>query len=75
MEGKVNIKLTERKPVEYNKLIFIANKTSNNINQIAKRLNTDNKKGILSDTHYIRAINELISVKQLLKGVLDACED
>lgn len=66
-------KIKENKPVEYSQLIFLSNKTSNNINQIAKRLNTDAKKGIITQRTYNLIINNLISIESQLKRMLDKC--
>ncbi|TLS73439.1 plasmid mobilization protein [Photobacterium damselae] len=63
----------ENKPIDYSKLLFINNKISNNINQIAKRLNTDSKSGIITQRSYNLAINNLISIESQLKRVLDKC--
>ncbi len=69
-----NISLTlERKASpEYGRLLFLMNKASNNINQIAKRINIDYKAGLVSESRYSKIINELISLNSLLKGVVDA---
>ncbi|ARR51943.1 plasmid mobilization protein [Photobacterium damselae] len=58
---------------DYKRMLFLNNKISNNINQIAKRLNTDAKKGIITQRSYNLAINNLISIKQQLKRMLDKC--
>lgn len=65
--------INEKRPVDYDKLVFLSNKTANNINQIAKRLNTDAKKGIITQRSYNIAINYLISVESQLKRMLDKC--
>lgn len=63
----------ERRPVDYHRLIFYFNKASNNINQIAKRLNEDNKKGIISQKTYEKGINELITIQSNLQRLLNDC--
>lgn len=55
---------------DYKKSLFYMNKASNNINQIAKRLNMDNKDGVIKETTYIKAMNALISIRDGLLGVL-----
>ena len=59
--------LKEKKPPEYKNLLFIFNKASNNLNQIAKRVNSDNKSGVVSNTTYLKTINQLISINNYLK--------
>ncbi|MHB9331397.1 DUF6290 family protein [Phytobacter ursingii] len=55
---------------DYKKCLFYFSKTSNNINQIAKRINTDANKGKVTDATYRRVMNTLISISNLLSGVL-----
>lgn len=64
---------TKNQKDEIGKILFAFNKTSNNINQIAKRLNTDNKKGIISQRSYNLAINELISIQSQLQRLIEKC--
>lgn len=52
------------------KLIFYVSKASNNINQIAKRLNADSKGCVIKETTYIKAMNALISIRNLLVGTI-----
>jgi hypothetical protein len=73
LQKQYTFNVQECKPVEYGKLMFIFNKTSNNINQIAKRLNAENKEGIISQRSYNIAINKLIAMQSQLKRMLDAC--
>ncbi|KAB7685425.1 plasmid mobilization relaxosome protein MobC [Plesiomonas shigelloides] len=55
---------------DYKKLLFYVNKTSNNINQIAKRLNVANKRAVVSESTFIKAMNALISIRDGLLGAL-----
>lgn len=55
---------------DYKECLFYFNKTSNNLNQIAKRINIDAKKGNVTDTTYRRFMNTLISISNLLSGAL-----
>lgn len=55
---------------DYKKCLFYFNKTSNNINQIARRINIDAKEGGVTDATYRRFMNTLISISNLLSGAL-----
>jgi hypothetical protein len=55
-------------------LLFFVNKASNNLNQIAKRLNGAEKVGLIDSKSYYEALNHLISIDQMLKGALDAVQ-
>ena len=52
--------------VQRDKLIFIFNKTSNNLNQIAKNLNSAHKRDVVDERLYQKTLNKLISIEQLL---------
>ncbi|WP_141108952.1 plasmid mobilization relaxosome protein MobC [Aeromonas veronii] len=55
---------------DYKKLLFFVNKASNNINQIAKRLNVESKGGAIKEATYIKAMNALISIRDSLLSVI-----
>lgn len=63
----------ENKPIEYKKVLFLVSKISNNINQIAHRLNADSNKGIITQNSYNIAINRLKNIEDQLRRLLDAC--
>ncbi|AGN33486.1 relaxosome component, NikA family (plasmid) [Pseudomonas fluorescens A506] len=56
------------------RLLFLFNKSSNNLNQLAYRFNSAYRKSeIISETLYIKAINELVLIRELmLAGVKHA---
>ncbi|EPN0316314.1 plasmid mobilization relaxosome protein MobC [Vibrio vulnificus] len=66
-----NYTYKESNKAEIKRMLFLVNKTSNNINQIAHRLNADNLSGIISQRTYGTAINELITIKQQLERIID----
>lgn len=55
---------------DYKKILFYVSKASNNINQIAKRLNADNKGCVIKESTYIKAMNALISIRNVLIGTI-----
>lgn len=57
-------------PRDYKTCLFYMNKASNNINQIARRLNTDYKSGILNEKVYNLCLNNLITIKNILEGAI-----
>lgn len=62
----------KEKDEAYKYLIFYYNKTSNNINQIAKTLNTEALKGQLDNQVLIRAYNKLSAIYESLNfGIED----
>ncbi|MGL5290021.1 MAG: plasmid mobilization relaxosome protein MobC [Aeromonas sp.] len=56
---------------DYKRCLFYLNKTSNNINQIAKKLNTENKAGNIDYATFIKTLNVLISIQATLSGALE----
>lgn len=59
------------KDADYSKLIFYYNKASNNINQIAKKINSAFAAKIISEDTMITGINLLRNIERLLEAGLD----
>lgn len=55
------------------RMIFLANKTSNNINQIAKRLNQAYRGGVVSERNYLQVMNDLIGVRSAFEKGVNKC--
>ena len=55
------------------RLLFLANKASNNINQLAHRINLDNKKGKINESTYKSLLNSLINIERLFVAAADKC--
>lgn len=51
---------------DHERLLFIANKAGNNLNQIAHKLNSAYRRGIVSEQLYLKTLNSLVSVRNLL---------
>lgn len=49
-------------------LIFLFNKSSNNLNQVAHRLNSAYRSGIISESLYIKTLHELILIRELMSA-------
>lgn len=50
--------------------LFLMNKTSNNINQLAHRANADHLEGILNDDRYARILAELQGISAYMKAMV-----
>ncbi|WP_104024578.1 plasmid mobilization relaxosome protein MobC [Vibrio hyugaensis] len=55
------------------RMIFLANKASNNINQIAKKLNQAYRGEVVSERNYLKIMNELIGVRSAFENGMDKC--
>ena len=55
---------------ENKRLVFLANKSANNINQIAKKLNESHRNGVINDRLYVEILNRLISVEKTFKETI-----
>ena len=55
------------------RLLFLANKTSNNINQLARKLNMDYNKGIVTEKTYTLLLNNLINIERSLFSAVEKC--
>lgn len=70
LEGQVTI---TRPSKNSDRLVFLYNKSSNNLNQLAHRINEARRGGILSEKLYIKLANHLVAIRELLlNGVQDA---
>lgn len=56
---------------DYKRCLFYMHKTSNNMNQIARRLNADNAKGVISDDLYKKLLNALIGIRNTLQDMTE----
>ncbi len=56
------------------RLVYLFNKASNNINQLAHRANTDNKAGVISEGTYSAILTELRFLSNYMKAVLKDVE-
>lgn len=73
LKPKIEIKAKEENPPDYKKLLFVANKASNNLNQIAYQLNYAAKTGIINRSTLNRGVNYLASIEAFIrKGVRNA---
>ena len=55
---------------DFKKCLFYFNKSSNNLNQIAHRLNKENLNGIITDSMVRKCLFELITIREILQGAL-----
>ncbi len=55
---------------DFKKCLFFFNKSSNNLNQIAHRLNKENLNGIITDSMVRKCLFELITIREILQGAL-----
>jgi hypothetical protein len=70
LQNKTEIRAIERPskliPDDKRKLIRYYQAASNNLNQIAARLNIDNKKGIVDDQNYVDVLESLCAIERML---------
>lgn len=65
--------LKQKRPVEYRELLRLFNKSSNNINQIAKKINTEYRNGFISESTYLRYLNVLVNIRDAFVTGVDKC--
>ncbi|HGZ7314678.1 TPA: relaxosome protein [Vibrio parahaemolyticus] len=63
----------EKPSQDYERLLFLFNKTSNNLNQVAHKLNSAYRGDVVSEKVYLETLNNLVSIERLLRGALDKC--
>ncbi|MCY1447503.1 hypothetical protein D9M71_641300 [compost metagenome] len=55
------------------RLVFLYNKSSNNLNQLAHRINEARRNEIISERLYLNLANQLVAIRELLlSGIQDA---
>uniref|UniRef100_UPI0036D9968B plasmid mobilization protein n=1 Tax=Photorhabdus sp. RM322S TaxID=3342825 RepID=UPI0036D9968B len=52
-------------------LLYLFNKSSNNINQLALKVNVSHKNGTISDKKYILFLNALLNIEALMKKAVE----
>ena len=65
--------LKQKRPVEYRELLRLFNKSSNNINQIAKKINTEYRNGFISESTYLRYLNVLVNIRDAFVAGIYKC--
>ena len=68
-KSNVVVQAVETKTVD-RKLVFLFNKISNNINQLAKNSNRAHLTGLINTTHYKLLLNRLINIEDLLNNMI-----
>ncbi|MCY1264135.1 hypothetical protein D9M68_217980 [compost metagenome] len=70
LEGDVKITPASK---NQERLVFLYNKSSNNLNQLAHRINEARRGEIISEKLYLKLANHLVAIRELLlSGVKDA---
>lgn len=69
---KKELNLKEKPSKDLTKLLFTISRMSNNINQLTRRIHiAENDKTITHET-YLKLLNQMVGMNQLLSGVIDA---
>ncbi|KWE97892.1 plasmid mobilization protein [Burkholderia ubonensis] len=56
--------------IDRKRVLFVFNKTSNNLNQLAHRANADHVSGKLSEASYLKLLDQLQMISRYLKATL-----
>ncbi|MGN2498889.1 plasmid mobilization protein [Serratia nevei] len=62
----INIEVKDTK-----QLLYLFNKSSNNINQLALKVNVAHKSGTISDRKYTLFLNALLNIESLMKKAVE----
>lgn len=68
--NKTQIVAKPKANVDVTRLLYLSNKVSNNVNQLAHRVNTDHLAGKINDATYERLLFELQAIAQYMKATL-----
>lgn len=73
INSNVNLTVKSAPSKDYQRLLFLVNKSSNNLNQLAHKVNSHHMQGRVTDKLYRKYLNCLINIRDLLlAGVDDA---
>src|SRR5690606_23446774 len=67
IQNRTTVRASNAPTQDKKQLDFLVSKISNNINQLARRANEDNLKGILSQSTYRRLLETLLKIMNILK--------
>ncbi|RZI55639.1 MAG: plasmid mobilization relaxosome protein MobC, partial [Pseudomonas sp.] len=67
LKNKTQIVARAKSSPERGRLVYLMNKASNNINQLAHRANADNLTGVISEETYACVLRELEVVSRAMK--------
>lgn len=62
----INIEVKDTK-----QLLYLFNKSSNNINQLALKVNAAHKMGVITDRKYTLFLNALMNIESLMRKAVD----
>jgi uncharacterized protein (DUF1778 family) len=62
--------ISKKHTPEKKQMIYLLSKTSNNINQLAHRINADHKIGQLNEQTYVALLNALDNISSYLKAMV-----
>lgn len=65
-QGSINIEVKDT-----SQLLYLFNKSSNNINQLALKVNVSHKNGTISDRKYTLFLNALLNIEALMKKAVE----
>lgn len=72
--GKFNPNVHNKiKKDNHREMLRLFNKASNNINQIAKKINTEYRNGFITENTYLRYLNVLINIRDAFVRGVDKC--
>lgn len=70
LTNKTQIVARAKASPEQGRLVYLMNKASNNINQLAHRANADHLAGVVSDVTYSRILAELHALANYMKAAI-----
>ncbi|ENG8827670.1 hypothetical protein ABVL22_004275 [Salmonella enterica] len=70
LQHKFVFTLKEKPTPDFKKCVFYYNKASNNLNQLAHRVNSAHQSGIVNENLFFRLLNALIDIRNLLENGL-----
>lgn len=70
LQHKFVFTLKEKPTPDFKKCVFYYNKASNNLNQLAHKINSAYQSGVITESLFVRLLNSLIDIRNLLDNGL-----
>lgn len=70
LDNKTQVVARPKPSADHHRLVYLANKIGNNVNQLAHRTNADYLAGVVSESTYARILSELQTLTQFMKAAI-----
>lgn len=74
LKNKTRVMARKVIPVDYKRMLYFYNSTSNNMNQLTHKINKASQDGTITQAHFLKLLNALIDIRELLRSGAEQCK-